>query len=57
MALRCVRLLLGKEGGGSEGHEKGDAVLEICRSCWMMMALKEKEGGEAIIALDEAMVS
>ena len=40
-----------------ESDQSGNILLDVCRACWMMTALKEKEAAKAIETLDKKMVS
>jgi len=53
MSLKLIRLLVGHSDGGIAGC----AILDICRGCWMMTALKEREATKCIEALDKKLVS
>lgn len=53
LALMLIQVLLKKD----ESDVSGSILLDICRGCWMMTALKEKETLKAIQTLDAKMVS
>jgi hypothetical protein len=41
----------------SDGDISGSIILDVCKGCWMMTALKEKETSLAISTLDAKLVS
>uniref|UniRef100_A0A7S3V4K0 Uncharacterized protein n=2 Tax=Chaetoceros debilis TaxID=122233 RepID=A0A7S3V4K0_9STRA len=49
-ALKVIRILIGNE-------ESGSAILDICRACWIMTALKEREAAKSIEALDKKLAN
>ena len=53
LALKLIQMLLKKD----ESDQSGNILLDVCRACWMMTALKEKEAAKAIETLDNKMVS
>jgi len=53
LALTLIQMLLKKD----ESDQSGNILLDVCRACWMMTALKEKEAAKAIETLDNKMVS
>ncbi len=52
ISLKLIKLII----GGADGF-MGGAILDICRGCWMMTALKEREARECTEALDKKLVS
>lgn len=52
LSLALIRMLLKKDGA----DESGNILLDVCRGCWMMTALKEKEAAKAVETLDAKMV-
>lgn len=52
MALKLTKKLLKK----SDDDNSGSILLEICRACWLMTALKENEASKGLAALEEKLV-
>lgn len=53
LALALITRLLKKD----DSDKAGTILLEVCRGCWLLAALKEKEAAKAIENLDKKMVS
>jgi len=51
LSLKLIQMLLKKD----ESDQSGTILLDVCRACWMMTALKEKEAAKAIETLDNKM--
>jgi hypothetical protein len=58
LAMELVRMLLMSTfGPGSKAGLAGKALLQVCKSCWIMIALKEKEAAKALSDLEGKLVS
>ena len=55
LALQLVQLMLNTSTPGRDLD--GTVLLQICKACWAMTALKEKEAAKALSDLDRKMVS
>lgn len=53
LALALMDRLLKKD----DQDKSGTVLLEVCRGCWMLTALKEKEASKSIGELDKAMMT
>lgn len=53
LALTLIRMLLKK----SDDDNAGAILLEVCRACWMMTAMKEQQAAKSIDALDRKMTA
>jgi len=53
ISLKLIRLLI----GGADDNLTGSAILDICKGCWTMSALKEREAIKCTEALDKKLVS
>jgi len=56
LAMELVTILLRNTQLGSKGLA-GKAVLQICKACWIMIGLKEKEASKALADLEKKLVS
>jgi len=62
ISLKLIQMLISDGHGGgvqdsTDSNVGGNAILETCRACWLMTALKEREATACIIALDKKLVS
>ena len=61
ISLKLIQMLIGNNG--EDAHDSsglnvsGNAILEICKACWLMTALKEREAAKCTEALDKKLVS
>ena len=53
LALQLIRRLL----KGEDSNLSGSVLLVICRGCWMITALKEREASKALESIEKCMVS
>mmetsp|Transcript_9238 Transcript_9238/g.17389 ORF Transcript_9238/g.17389 Transcript_9238/m.17389 type:complete len:368 (-) Transcript_9238:107-1210(-) len=62
ISLKLIRLLLGSASGDGENLEDGGeniiagTILDVCKACWVMSALKEKEARMCTEALDKKLL-
>lgn len=52
VSLKLIKLLCKK----STNDESSSILLDICRGCWMLTALKEKEASQALDSMDKKMI-
>lgn len=69
ISLKLIRMLLGSVNSSGDGGEVGenldeseddniiaDTLLDVCKACWVMTALKEKEASMCTEALDQKLL-
>eukprot|EP00979_Chaetoceros_neogracilis_P008691 scaffold1931_cov281-Chaetoceros_neogracile.AAC.2 len=64
ISLKLIQMLIGDDYGHDGGVQDstdlnvgGNAIVETCRACWLMTALKEREAAVCMVALDKKLVS